>query len=153
MTEMLKTGDLQHHIEQMLRPAYRSRYQTLLRAIKEYLGPLGVKVGEVDVEGKPVFGGYFVWLELPKHVSAELVTRKAKLEENLIVAPGYSFEVFGDSSIQFGNSLRLCFSSEAEEDFEEAIMRLARVVKSVSDGSGSTTGGEHTEKLDLAEFK
>ena len=157
MAELLKSGDLQTHIEKVLNPAYRRRYEIMIQAIQRYLVPLGVTVGEVSFEGKAIFGGYFIWLELPGTKSAELVAERAKQDEGLIVAPGHIFEVSGDSSVQFKNSLRLCFSWEEEPDLAESIVRLARVLKSIGDGDGSLSGNvgtdKQTSKQDLGEFQ
>jgi hypothetical protein len=119
--------------------------------------PLEVRVGEVTADGKDIFGGYFIWLELPKDVSAEIVADRAKVEENLIVAPGYIFEVENDPSIKFQNALRLCFSWEEEKDLEDGIIRLTRAVKNVKDGvSPSAIGeglGKKGAKGEMGEFR
>ncbi|KAH7355191.1 pyridoxal phosphate-dependent transferase [Rhexocercosporidium sp. MPI-PUGE-AT-0058] len=157
MSELLKNGDLQSHIEKVLNPAYKKRYEIMIEAIQKHLIPLGVKVGEVSIEGKAVFGGYFIWLELPQTTSAEIVAERAKRDENLIVAQGHIFEVSKDSSVQFKNSLRLCFSWEEESDLEESIVRLARVVKKVGGGAGSQSmdilADKQVVKQDLGEFQ
>ncbi|PVH76732.1 PLP-dependent transferase [Cadophora sp. DSE1049] len=157
MAELLKGGELQTHIEKILKPAYKKRYEIMIEAIKKHLVPLGVKVGEVSFEGKAVFGGYFIWLELPQDTSAELVAARAKQDENLIVAPGHIFEVSNDPSAQFPNSLRLCFAWEVVSDLKEGVLRLARVVKDVGDGAGSLSKESEVDqqsvKQDLGEFQ
>ncbi len=157
MAELLKSEELQTHIEKTLRPAYKKRYEIMIEAIKKYLVPLGVKVGEVSFEGKAVFGGYFIWLELPQQASAELVATRAKQDENLIVAPGHIFEVSNDASVQFPNSLRLCFAWEEESDLEEAVLRLARIVKDLGDGAAFSSKERGIDqqplKQDLGEFQ
>ncbi len=125
--------------------------------VQELLVPLGVKVGEVSFGDKAVFGGYFIWLDMPDNVSAETVTDVAKTQENLIVAPGYIFEVSNDSRVQFERCIRLCFSWEEEADLKEAITRLARVVKDVMDGKRGIPkkNGANTSKIkpNLGEFQ
>lgn len=157
MAQLLKTGDLQTNIEKILNPAYQKRYEIMMNAIKQHLIPLGVRLGEVSFQGKDVFGGYFIWFELPSDVGAAKVAEIAKEKENLIVAPGHIFEVQGDDSMKFENSLRLCFSWEEEGDLEEGVLRLARAVKNVRGGkSGGAQGGRADEKgveQDLGEFK
>jgi DNA-binding transcriptional MocR family regulator len=156
ITELLKSGDLERHIDGVLNPAYKRRYEIMIQAIQKYLIPLGVRVGEVSSQGNDVFGGYFIWLELPKTVAAEDVAGRSKQEENLIVAPGHIFEVSNDPSIKFENSLRVCFSWEGEEDSEEGIARLARVVSDVKDGIAvPMRDGPDSEgfQKDLGEFK
>ena len=138
MSELLRSGDLEKHIKEVLNPAYRRRYGIMMAAIERELVPLGVRIGEVKVQengnGEDVFGGYFLWLELPEGVSAEVVADRAKREEELIVAPGYIFEVEGDDRVEFPGSLRLCFSWVEEEDLKIGVERLARVVRTLRDG-------------------
>jgi DNA-binding transcriptional MocR family regulator len=156
VTELLKSGDLERHIDGVLNPAYKKRYEIMIQAIQMYLIPLGVRVGEVSSQGNDVYGGYFIWLELPETVAAEDVVGRSKQEENLIVAPGHIFEVSNDPSIKFENSLRVCFSWEGVEDLEEGIARLARVVSDVKDGIAVPMhNGPDNEgfKKDLGEFK
>jgi DNA-binding transcriptional MocR family regulator len=157
VTELLKSGDLERHIDGVLNPTYKRRYEITTQAIQKYLAPLGIRVGEVSSQGNDVFGGYFIWLELPSTVAAEAVARESKQEENLIVAPGHIFEVSNDPSIKFENSLRVCFSWEGEEELEEGILRLARVVSSVKDGIAIPLrhGGREGEGFqgDPGEFK
>jgi len=157
MAQLLKTGDLQTHIEKILKPANQKRYEIMMKAIKQHLIPLGVRLGEVSFEGKDVFGGYFIWLELPNDVGAAKMVEMAKEKENLIVAPGHIFEVQGDDSVKFENSLRLCFSWEEEGDLEEGVLRLARAVKNVRGGKSGRAQDGRADKTgveqDLGEFK
>lgn len=146
---LLRSGNLEQHIQKVLLPAYIKRHQTLLSAIKSELVPLGVKVNEDKVDGKEIFGGYFVWLELPKGVDAEVVCDVCQERENLILAPGKIFEVEGDERLKFRNSLRLCFTWEEESDLEDAMRRLSRVLKDVLDGNASIK----TSKKDMGDFR
>jgi DNA-binding transcriptional MocR family regulator len=139
MNELLSSSSLQTHIENVLQPTYQRRYNLMVEAIKGELLPLGVTMAN----GKDgLFGGYFIWIELP--VDAGLVTSRAKSEEELIVAPGKIFEVQGDDSVKFPCGLRLCFSSEPEGRLSEGVKRLARVVKEIlreeKGGSGANPG-------------
>ncbi|EKD21619.1 uncharacterized protein L3040_004843 [Drepanopeziza brunnea f. sp. 'multigermtubi'] len=143
MTELLKNGELQTHIEKVLHPAYKRRYEIMVLAIQKHLIPLGIQLGEVSCEGRAVFGGYFIWLELPETAHAERVAEIAKREHRLIVAPGHIFEVSDDASVPFAHSLRLCFSWEEESDLEESIIRLARAVRdAVNNGARSSLAVE-----------
>ncbi|KAE8450457.1 hypothetical protein EG329_006533 [Mollisiaceae sp. DMI_Dod_QoI] len=157
MFELLKSGEMETHIQEILCPAYKKRYEIMIAEIEELLVPLGVKVGEVSFGDKAVFGGYFIWLNMPDRISAETVTDVAKTQENLIVAPGHIFEVSNDSRVQFERCIRLCFSWEEEADLKEAITRLARVVKDVMDGKSGIPkeNGANKSKLkqDLGEFQ
>jgi DNA-binding transcriptional MocR family regulator len=155
INSLLQSGDLEEHIEKVLKPAFTRRYNLMMSAITRDLTPLGVKVEEGKVEGKDIFGGYFIWLELPEKVNAEIVSERCRERENLVVAPGDLFEVHGDESIKFQNSLRLCFAWEEEGDLEEGVKRLARVVKDVMEGKGGEIGGGRMKasKQDLGEFR
>ncbi|KAN0096795.1 PLP-dependent transferase [Hyaloscypha variabilis] len=157
MAEFLRSGELERHIKEVLNPAYEKRYGIMMRAIQKYLEPLGIRSGEVAADGRDIFGGYFLWLELPLGVCAETVADRAKVEENLIVAPGYIFEVENDPSIKFQNSLRLCFAWEGEADLEDGIARLARVVGKVRDGLPSEAKGDglgkNGVKGEMGEFR
>lgn len=154
ITELLKSGDLESHIEKVLIPAYKRRFEIMMKGIRQFLVPHGVSVGEVSFGEKEIFGGYFIWIELPKTLSAEVVSSTAKERENLIVAPGRLFEVSNDPSVKFENSLRLCFSWEEEVDLEDGIERLAKVIKEV--GVGKSVPAKHAGKEiknDLGEFR
>ena len=151
--ELLTSTVLQEHIESVLKPAYQKRFSLIIEAIKGDLVPLGVSVGGDTLGGRDgIFGGYFVWIELPEGVDAEVVAGKAKSEEDLIIAPGEIFEVHGDRSIKFPNGIRLCFSWEAEEYLTEGVRRLARVVKAVMEGRSGDTEVKF-DKQDLGEFR
>jgi hypothetical protein len=104
----------------------------MISAIDQYLVPLGVSISRVSLEGKDVYGGYFIWFELPKGLSAECVATRAKVKENLIVAHGNLFEVYGDEeAVRFYRWLRLCFAWEKEEMLVEGIQRLGKVIRNM----------------------
>ncbi|KAI9831041.1 MAG: hypothetical protein M1819_005279 [Sarea resinae] len=127
VAELLKSGDLNTHIETSLLPAYASRYRKMSAAIEKHLSPLGVRSAQ---PGREVVGGYFIWLELPDYLSADNVAARAKDVENLIVAQGSLFEVYGDeAAATFPRSIRVCFSWENEDRLTESIERLARVIE------------------------
>lgn len=50
MSNLLESGELQHHIVRTLQPAYARRYYSLMSAINKYLVPLGVELPQVDRE-------------------------------------------------------------------------------------------------------
>lgn len=100
-------------------------------AIKKHVIPLGVKMQEQSLKGSSVFGGYFIWLELPDGVDAEVLSNWCLEKENLIVAAGPIFAVDGDESVRFENCIRVCFSWEGEQELKEGIERLGRALKDV----------------------
>lgn len=117
---------MNHHITQVLQPAYGERYHTLLTAIKEHLVPLGVAI-----PSKTVAGGYFIWITLPSPLRAADVVRKAQLEESLRLAPGDLFRVPREAeadSGRFADTIRLCFAWAELPDLSEGVRRLARVI-------------------------
>ncbi|KAF2396341.1 PLP-dependent transferase [Trichodelitschia bisporula] len=118
MAHMLDTGVLQDHITNVLQPAYAARQRILLDAVETYLVPLGGRVDGLDEE---VRGGYFVWVHLPKGVSA--VALAARVKEEVIVAPGAMFEVPGDGVVRFPEDLRLCFAWEEVDGLAEGQRR------------------------------
>jgi DNA-binding transcriptional MocR family regulator len=130
IAQLLQGGSLEEHISSVLIPSYARRWRKMMDAIETHLVPLGVSVSKESLEGKDVFGGYFIWFELPDGMSAERIAMQAKEKENLIVAHGDMFEVYGDEeSGRFQRWLRVCFAWEDEEILVEGIDRLGRVIR------------------------
>ncbi len=74
-------------------------------------------------------GGYFIWLSLHAPLLAEEVAMRALREENLIIAPGSIFAVYGDEkAVDLERQVRVCFSWEEEASLAEGIQRLAHVI-------------------------
>ena len=129
MSNLLKSGDLQHHIFQILQPTYARRYRSMVSAIEEHLLPLGVTLPQPD---RGVVGGYFIWLSLPAPMQSEEVAMRARQEANLVIAPGPIFAVHGDErAVDLERKVRVCFSWEQEEMLAEGIQRLAQVIGSM----------------------
>jgi DNA-binding transcriptional MocR family regulator len=146
ISELLASGALQKHIHTVLQPAYAERYQRMTAAIEEYLYPLGVTMTTPSPTGPDsqinsdtdIAGGYFIWLTLPASQDARDVADICQNEEELTVAYGDVFEVYGDEeAVTFPRGVRLCFAWESEEALVEGIVRLARVVKEMRNGSFS----------------
>jgi len=126
ITHLLTTNALQHHIRTILQPAYTSRYNTLLHAISTYLLPLGFELPQPHRE---IVGGFFVWLALPKPLTADILARRCK-DEGVIVAQGGVFEVPGDEeAARFDGHIRLCFAWEEEWKLDEGVRRIGEVVR------------------------
>lgn len=129
MAELLKSGDLQRHIVNVLQPTYARRYHGMISAIERYLVPLDVQLPQ---DGREIVGGYFIWLTLPSPLLAEEVAVKARQEENLIIGPGPLFGVYGDVDKEgLRDKMRLCFSWEEEVLLPEGIQRLSRVIRAM----------------------
>ena len=129
MSKLLESGDLQKHIFQTLQPCYARRYRSMIAAIEQYLIPLGVTLPQPS---RTVIGGYFIWLTLPEPLDAEEVAAYAKKHENLIIAPGPMFGVYGDeTAVDLTRKVRVCFSWEEEEKLADGIQRLGQVIANV----------------------
>lgn len=158
--EMMRAGDLDRHVAGMVRPALQRRHGRALRVVREWLSPLGVAVRESSFGGVEdgensggggggVYGGYFLWLTLPDGgPGAKEIAERVKEEENLIVAPGGIFEVYGDEeSVKLDRNIRLCFSWEEEDVVIEGIERLARVMRRMNEeykDGGKLSFGQQT---------
>ncbi|TKA71068.1 hypothetical protein B0A55_07229 [Friedmanniomyces simplex] len=152
LTTHLTSGSLSKHINTTLRPGYAARYRILLAAVTTHLLPLGFALPQTD---RKVFGGYFVWLSLPRGLSAEVLARRCRGEANVIVAPGGIFEVPEHESVGFDGFVRLCFAWEEQGRLEEGIQRIGEVARRMlevegreppstsreSDGAGGDDGG------------
>ncbi|KAK3324757.1 pyridoxal phosphate-dependent transferase [Cercophora scortea] len=141
LTSLLATGDLDTHLSNAVRPALQARHAAALAAVKSELGGMGVAVRESSEVGKGQFGGYFLWLTLPRGLKGMDVAELARREENLIVAAGEGFEVPGDEGgVRCEGNLRVCFSWEEVEDVVEGVRRLGRVLRRVEDGVKTEEG-------------
>lgn len=126
VSNLIESGELQRHIFKTLQPTYARRYQSMITAIEEHLLPLGVQLPQTT---RDVVGGYFIWLSLPAPMQAEEVAVRAQQEENLIIAPGPIFAVYGDEkAVDLERKVRVCFSWEEEAMLAEGIQRLAQVI-------------------------
>lgn len=143
--DMVRSGALAQHIDGLCRPSLRRRHALLLAAVHRELDRFGIEVLDANVASGAttagnhgaVYGGYFVWITFPRGPAGQAIAKRAMDRENLIVPPGEMFEVKSDeTSAQFPNSIRLCFSWEEEEDLVEGVARLGRAVESLVNGEG-----------------
>lgn len=128
--QMMAAGKFEQHLSDVLRPAYKTRYDELLQAINDELLPLGVTLPQPN---KDVAGGYFVWLQLPDSLDGNTITREALEKENVLVISGSRFRVAGDEDedeMQFNRNVRLSFAYEELDKLREGVARLARVIRS-----------------------
>lgn len=141
ISHMLERGQLQKHILEVLLPEYASRYRKLMSAIERLLHPLGCTSMRQTIEGINTAGGFFIWFSLPSPLEAEQVAAVALERENLIVAHGNMFEVWGDEkSAPFRRQLRVCFAWEDEDKLTIAIYRLSKVLEYMLSGAGLGEG-------------
>ncbi|KAK2780733.1 hypothetical protein FQN53_001001 [Emmonsiellopsis sp. PD_33] len=154
LTHLLSTNTLQTHIRSVLQPSLSRRYHALTAAVRMHLVPLGVELAEPSTTtdsstntntntNNAIAGGYFLWLRLPAGVRASELAKRAQEEENLVVAGGNLFQVSGAEAEggvavdNFQRFVRLCFAWEEEGRFEEAVVRLARVIGREMEGAGA----------------
>lgn len=132
MSSLLRSGDLQHHIFDTLQPAYARRYHRMISAIDKYLVPLGITLSQTDRE---VVGGYFIWITIPRPLLAEQVAIYAKRDQNLVIAAGPIFGVYGDEKVvDLTRKVRLCFSWEDENKLAMGVQRLSQVIARMQRG-------------------
>lgn len=139
--QMIRQRTLQTHIAKTLLPNYQQRWKMMTLAILQSLAPLGVKVvGGDEKVRQDVFGGYFIWLQLPRPMSSDMVALSCLWEQNLTISQGSLFQVTGDTSlpqdIMLKPCIRLCFAYESIEMLMEGVYRLGEVVTEVIASKG-----------------
>lgn len=113
--EYMKRGLLPKQIEK-IREIYGRKLQVMLKALKKYM-PKGVKWSKPE-------GGLFLWIKLPKKLSANDLFPKA-IEGKVAYVVGSAFHCNGKGQ----NTMRMNFSFSSEQQIDEGIQRLARMIK------------------------
>jgi 2-aminoadipate transaminase len=113
-------NDVDGHIGR-IRAAYRRQRDLMVSAVKTLFPP--------EVTCTEPEGGMFLWMTLPRGVSATAFFEKA-LAQKVTFVPGAAFFVSGDGGGE--NTLRLNFSNCDEAMIEEGMKRLARVYSHLS---------------------
>ena len=113
--EYLKRGLLPKQIEN-IRTAYGKKLEAMLEALKKYM-PKGVEWSKPE-------GGLFLWVKLPKKMSANELFPKA-IENKVAYVVGSAFHCDGKGQ----NTMRLNFSYSSEQQMDEGIKRLAMMIK------------------------
>ncbi|KAF3804301.1 hypothetical protein GCG54_00000653 [Colletotrichum gloeosporioides] len=140
MGHLLSSGALDEHIHGKLIPTYQERYHAMMKAILEYLSPLGITVAprqSESYEGEPgIVGGFFVYLDLPHDsISGKQFAELALERHNVRVAHGGMMTVAGDpgslerAKASFGVGFRLCWAWHDVIEIQDGIMRLAAAFK------------------------
>jgi len=115
--EYCRRGLLEKHIEQV-KAVYHKKRDVMLRALDEYMP---------KVEGlrwtRPQ-GGLFLWIMLPDHINCDKLFYEA-VEQNVAFVIGSAFHCDGRGQ----NTMRLNFSYPTNEEIDEGIKRLAKVIK------------------------
>jgi 2-aminoadipate transaminase len=115
VAEYMKQGLLQPQIES-IRKLYARKRAAMLAALKKYM-PKGVKWTQPE-------GGLFLWVELPKRMSATELFPKA-IKNKVAYVVGSAFHCNGKGH----NTLRMNFSYPSEPQIDEGIQRLAKMIK------------------------
>jgi 2-aminoadipate transaminase len=116
----LECGYFARHLE-LIRNEYRLRRDAMLRAMDEHF-PRQVRWNRPS-------SGMFVWAELPREMDATLLLRAAVETENVAFTPGVAFA--SNAGKHANHCLRLSFGNNSPQRIEEAIRRLARVIKAM----------------------
>lgn len=115
VAEYLRRGLLPKQIEK-IRKLYGRKLDVMLKALKQHM-PEGVKWS------KPK-GGLFLWIELPKRMSANDLFPKA-VENKVAYVVGSAFHCNGKGQ----NTMRINFSYSSEQQIIEGIQRLAKMFR------------------------
>jgi 2-aminoadipate transaminase len=112
--EVARSGFLDRHVR-ILRPRYKILRDTMLSAMSREF-PAGVT-------WTTPAGGLFIWAELPPSIDTTALLQEA-LAEGVAFVPGEAFHADGSGR----NTMRLNFTSMAEDRIVEGIARLGRVI-------------------------
>ncbi len=114
-SEYIDRGQLPKQIEE-IRRLYGRKREAMLKALRKNM-PKGVKWTKPE-------GGLFLWVRLPKNLSANDLFPKA-IEEKVAYVVGTAFHCDGKGQ----NCMRLNFSYPSEEQIEEGVKRLANMIR------------------------
>jgi len=118
--ELIRSNQLENHIKN-LRGIYSRKLTKLEEALELYCGE--------HVRWERPAGGFFLWLELLKGLTAEAVVTAAN-EEAVIVGNGNNFNVTPSDS-NATEHIRIAFSYVPIEEIEEGIHRLGDAMKRI----------------------
>ena len=118
VAEYLTQGHLERHLRRLR--AVLAEQQTQAQALVERHFPAGTRMT------RPA-GGYFLWVELPARVDAQVLHRHA-LAESISTAPGVLFSADG----RFTHHLRLNVGHPGDVRFAPALQRLGELAKALS---------------------
>ena len=113
--EYIRRGLLPKQIE-AIRELYGHKRELMLKSLKKHM-PKGVKWTKPE-------GGLFLWVKLPKAMSASDLFPKA-IEEKVAYVKGAAFHCDGKGQ----NTMRINFSYPSDEQIEEGIKRLAAMIQ------------------------
>jgi 2-aminoadipate transaminase len=114
VSEFMKRGLLPRQIDR-IRKLYAKKREVMLEALRRHM-PKGVEWTEPE-------GGLFLWVKLPKNMSANALFPKA-VENKVVYVVGSAFHCNGKGQ----NTMRLNFSYSSEEQINKGIERLAKMI-------------------------
>lgn len=114
IAEFMKRGLLPRQIDR-IRKLYAKKREVMLEALRRHM-PKGVEWTEPE-------GGLFLWVKLPKNMSANTLFPKA-VENKVVYVVGSAFHCNGKGQ----NTMRLNFSYPSEEQINKGIERLAKMI-------------------------
>lgn len=109
--------DLKEHIS-MLVEAYRAKRDAMLAALERHMPP--------EASWTRPKGGFFVWVALPSSIDAGRLAKLAR-DQGVDYMPGE--RCFADRPTPPGTYLRLGFSMLTPDQIEQAVKRLAEVIR------------------------
>jgi len=115
VAEYMKQGLLQAQIEK-IRKIYGRKLEFMLESLAKYM-PKGVEWSKPE-------GGLFLWIKLPKRMSAnELFPKAIKNKVAYVVGSAFHCNDKGQ------NTMRINFSYSTEQQIDQGIQRLANMIK------------------------
>ncbi|MDR6627065.1 PLP-dependent aminotransferase family protein [Caulobacter segnis] len=99
-----------------LRGAYGHKARVMLATLDKTM-PKGVTWSHPE-------GGMFVWIDLPEGIDGAELLARAIAEERVAFVPGAPFF----AEVQRANAIRLSYSLPTDEQIEEGVQRLARLI-------------------------
>jgi len=115
IAHFLSIGRYEYHLKK-LRKALHTQSLRYLQGIMQYF-PENTKVSRPQ-------GGFVIWVELDKKLNAYHLYQQA-LKHQISVAPGQLFSARG----QFGNCLRISYARPWDEEVEEGLKTLGKLIK------------------------
>jgi 2-aminoadipate transaminase len=115
VAEYMRRGLLPKQIEK-IRKLYGRKLDVMLKALKQFMPE--------EVKWSKPKGGLFLWIELPKRMSADNLFPKA-VENKVAYVVGSAFHCNGKGQ----NTMRINFSYSPEQQIVEGIQRLAKLFR------------------------
>lgn len=117
LNQFMEDYDLDEHIS-AIKEVYRARRNVMMEAMEAHFPK------EEGLTYVYPNGGLFTWVELPAHINAQELFKKA-IEKNVAFVPGDSF--FPNGGVD--NTMRLNYSSMPEDKIREGIKRLGEALQ------------------------